>query len=127
MANSVGNILLGAAIASIVPVVTLLLNHKRWKVEKRVENLRVRYDRLERMYKDILARLPDAIRDRSYPSDLTSKISVYGSKEVRQLYFDHIEDKEKDDFKLKSAFLNISLAANKHLAEIEKQIEDALA
>lgn len=121
------NILLGAIVASIVPIVTLVLNNERWRKEKLVENLRVKHDRLERMYKDILDQLPEAIQDKSYPSDLTSSISVYGSHEVRKLYFDQIDDKEKNEFKLKRTFLDISLAAKTHLAKIEKQIEQTLS
>ena len=124
--NQVWNILLGAGIASIVPIVTLITNQSRWKSEKKIELLRLKHDRLELMYTDILSRLADAISNSSWPSRITSKISVYGSEEVRKTYFDFIEGKEKDDFKKKSFYLDMCLACNKHISEIQAQIENAL-
>jgi hypothetical protein len=120
------NILLGAVIASIVPVITLIINQKRWKAEKKIELLKLKHDRLELMYTDILSRLSGPIINGVWPSDITSKISIYGSKEVRETYFGHIQDKEKDDFKKKSFYLNISNACNKHIAEIQNQLEAEL-
>lgn len=120
------NILFGAAIASIVPIVTLVTNHRRWKVEKRIELLRVKHDRLEAMYVDILSRMREPITEGVWPSDITSKISVYATKEVKDIYFGHILDKEKDDSKKRLFFLNLSNACNKHIAEIQSQIESEL-
>ncbi len=106
------NILLGAVIASIVPVITLIINQRRWKAEKKIELLKLKHDRLELMYTDILSKLSDPIINSIWPSDITSKISVYGSEEVRKTYFDHIEDKEKDDFKKKVFYISVMPATN---------------
>ncbi|KPD21743.1 hypothetical protein [Idiomarina abyssalis] len=120
------NILLGAAIASIVPIVTLVLGQRRWRSEKKIELLRAKHDRLELMYSDILSRMHDPIVNSVWPSDITSKISVYGSKEVRKIYFDHIEDKEKDDSKKKLFYLDLSNACNRHLHEVQDELEAQL-
>lgn len=117
------NILLGAIIASVVPIVTLIINQRKWKIEKKVELLRSKHDRLEVMYADILSKMEDALKNNLWPSDITSKVSVYASREVRDTYFDFIESKEKDEFKMKSFYLSLCLACNKHLAEIQYDIE----
>ena len=120
------NILLGATIASIVPIITLILSQRRWISEKRIEVLRVKYDRLELIYTDILSRLHDPIKNGVWPSDITSKISVYGSDEVRKIYFDHIKDRGKDDSKKKWFYLKLSNACNEHLQKLQQKIEDQL-
>lgn len=117
------NILFGAIIASVVPVVTLVINQRKWKIEKKIELLRSKHDRLEVMYADILSRMGDALKNNSWPSDITSKVSIYASKEVRETYFSFIKEKEKDAFKMKQFYLDLCLACNKHLAEIQNDIE----
>lgn len=121
------DILFGAAIASIVPIVTLLINNSKWKTEKRIEHLRNKHERLERIYAEILNVLPDAISNNVYPSQMMSKISIYGSPEARKVFYDFMEDKEKDDQKNREVILNFSLAANEHLLRIENKIADALS
>lgn len=117
------NILFGAIIASVVPIVTLVINQRKWKIEKKIELLRSKHDRLEVMYADILSRMEDALKNDWWPSDITSKVSIYASKEVRETYFGFIEEKEKDEIKMKSFYLNLCLACNKHLVEIQNDIE----
>ena len=124
--DQVINILLGAVIASIVPVLTLIINQRKWKIDKKIELLRTKHDRLEVMYSDILSRVNDAIASESWPSDMTSKISVYGSDEVRKTYFDFIFDTEKDDLKKRAFYLALCLSCNKHLLEVQKSIESNL-
>lgn len=120
------NILLGAGIASIVPIITLMNESKKWKIDKKIEILRTKHDRLEIMYTDILSRLNEAILNNSWPSDITSKLSVYGSKEAWNIYFDFVTNKEKDESNTKSFYLDMCLACNKHLVDIQDQIEKAL-
>jgi hypothetical protein len=127
MDPSLWSVLLGAAIASVVPLATLSLDRSKWKIEKRVENLRLKHSRMERMYSELLEQLAEAFKSNSYPSTMTSKISVYASAEVRKLYFGYVFDKNRDPSGLSKLYLDICLAANKHLADIEQQIEAALS
>lgn len=116
-------VVLGAAIASVAPLITLREAEKRWRLEKRIENLRLNHSRLERIYSQVLEQLPSALSEGSYPSTLTSSVSVYASPEVRKLYFDNIKSKERDPGKLRVLFLDIALAVNQHLSAIEQEIE----
>jgi hypothetical protein len=124
--NLVG-VLIGAAVASVVPLVSLYQGAKRWKLEKKVENLRLKHSKLEQLYADVLGRLPEAMASNLYPSTLTAQISVHACAEVRKLFFDRLEKKDRDEATGKKTFLDISLAVHKHLAAVEKEIEDALA
>ena len=116
----------GAIIASVVPIITLIVGNKRWKVEKRIEHLRLKYDKLEHMYDSILTKLPTELNEGAYSMRMMSQISVLASEEVRKLFYDHLNSKNRDELDLKNAFLDISIAAHQHLSAVEKEIEDSL-
>jgi hypothetical protein len=121
-----GSILFGAVTASIVPVLTLVLNNSRWKKERRIEHLRNKHDKLEKVYLSINEALPLAVADNSYPSRITSLIITYGSEKVKKEFTSFMVDKNKTDEKRRSFILSMSAAANEHLREIERKIEDIL-
>ena len=121
------SVLLGAVIASIVPLVTLVLNNSRWKKEKLVEHLRIKHDRLEQVYKKIHEALPKAIAENSYPSSVTSAITTFASAEVKEIFIKFMADKNKDETISKNLIFNISEAANRDLLSIEKKIENILS
>ncbi|WP_313255780.1 hypothetical protein [Stenotrophomonas acidaminiphila] len=125
--DNLWGVALGGLIATVVPVATLFRDHVRWRAEKNIENLRLKHSRLERMYSELLEQLSEAFKNNSFPSKMTSKISVYASKEVRDLYFGYVMDKERDKSKLKNLYLDIYLEADRHLARIESQIDKALS
>jgi len=126
MAADLWGVVLGAGIASLVPLITLRQTEHRWRQEKKLENLRLKRDRTEAMYAEIMGRMSDMLTSASYSSAITSKVSVYASKEFRELYFGQIQKKERDEVKLKHLYLDMALAANRHIASIEKEIEDVL-
>ncbi|WP_141565371.1 hypothetical protein [Ectothiorhodospira sp. PHS-1] len=55
-----------------------------------------------------------------------SSISVHASPEVRKLYYDHMESKDRDETRLKHLLLEMTVAANKHIASIEHEIDQLL-
>ncbi|MCD1213207.1 hypothetical protein [Vibrio cholerae] len=120
------NILLGAGIASIVPVLTLVLSNSRWKKEQRIDHLRRKYEKLEKAYIAVNEALPEAVVDNSYPSHITSLITTHGSDEVKKVLRDFVMIKDKTDEQKKSFIFSMSSATNKHLLEIDKKIEDIL-
>ncbi|HDY7424726.1 TPA: hypothetical protein RQJ46_004442 [Vibrio vulnificus] len=120
------NILLGAGIASIVPVLTLLLSNSRWKKEQRIDHLRRKFDKLEKVYLTVNEALPKAVVDNSYPSHITSLITTYGSEEVKKTFLDFMSIKGKTDEQKRSFIFSMGFATNKHLLEIDKKIEAIL-
>ncbi|MGR5125728.1 hypothetical protein ACPV33_23760 [Vibrio harveyi] len=120
------NILLGAVIASIVPVLTLVLSNSRWKKEQRIDHLRRKYEKLEKVYMAINEVLPEAVLDNSYPSHITSLITTHGSEKVKKTFLDFMSIKDKTNEQRKSFIFSMSSATNEHLLEIDKKIEDIL-
>jgi hypothetical protein len=119
-------VLLGAAIASLVPLLTLRAEGQKWKVEKRVENLRLKHERLEKMYENVLEQLSEAFKANAYPSTMSGKIAAHTSKEFRDLYFCYVLDKARDPQGLSQLYLKLCLEAQKHLADIQGEIDKAL-
>ncbi len=127
MSTDLWGVLLGAAIASLVPLITLRQSEQRWRREKKIENLRLKRDRLDAMYAEVMGKMSNMLMAANYSSTITSKVSVYASQEFRELYFGQIEKKERDEVRLKHLYLDMALAANRHIAEVDKEIEAALS
>lgn len=127
MACQLWGVLLGATIASIVPLLILRNTHAQWRIERRLELLRNRKTELQQHYATIFEKLPNALRERAYPISMMASISVNTSQEVRKLYYDYMDGKERSEATQKSLFLDMSLAANQHIASIEHEIEGLLS
>lgn len=119
-------VLLGAAAASLVPLVSLRTTQAQWRLEKRIELLRQKKVDLERMYADIFRVLPEALNERSYPISMMGLISVHASVPVRKLYFDHMESGERGAVTLKHLLLEMHREANLHVASIDREIQELL-
>lgn len=126
MASQLWGVIVGAAIASIVPLLSLCATHAQWRLERRIELLRNRKAELERHYARIFEQLPDALREKAYPISMMAAISVNSSPAVRKLYYDYMDSKERDEATSKNLLLDMSLAANEHLASVEVEIENLL-
>jgi hypothetical protein len=55
-----------------------------------------------------------------------ASISVNTSEEVRKLYYDYMGGEERDETTQKNLLLDMSLAANQHIASVESEIEGLL-
>jgi S-adenosylmethionine:tRNA-ribosyltransferase-isomerase (queuine synthetase) len=126
MLEQIVNVLLGAAVASIVPLYTLVRSSKQWKLEKRLELLKARHDRLEKIYAECLQKFGRGLAENEFSSDFTSSISVYASEKARSIFNDYIKSSERDDFSKKSAYLSMAVASKEHLVDVERQIEALL-
>jgi hypothetical protein len=126
MDSQLWGVLIGAAAASVVPLLTLRTTQAQWRLEKRIELLRRKKEDLERLYADIFQKLPSALQESNYPISMMGAISVHASPEVRKLYYDHMESKDRDETRLKHLLLEMTVAANKHIASIEHEIDQLL-
>ncbi|WP_159971930.1 hypothetical protein [Pseudomonas sp. 8Z] len=120
------SILFGALIASIVPIATLIINRMQWRIEKKIELLRLKHDRLLSIYTEALDKIGSSLADETWPSDVTSKILVYGSKEVQNTIESYVTNDERSDSLKSSFYYQLSEACNKHLLEIQDNIENLL-
>ena len=82
MFEQILNVLLGAVVASIVPLYTLVRSSKQWKLERRLELLNARHDRLKEIYGMCLEKFGKGLSEGSFSSDFTSSIYVFASKKA---------------------------------------------
>jgi hypothetical protein len=76
--------ILGGILTSWVPLLIWWKNQERWKTEKRVELLRIKQDRLDKIYKDVLDKYIENMMDGVYippilyetPKSFLSLVSV---------------------------------------------------
>ncbi len=124
MSDALLGVIVGGFIASIVPVVTLLIDHSRWKRVAKLEYLKGERVRLEKLYTDTLEKLSEAMAKNSYPSQMTSDIYVLMPKNVSERFDEWMQDKDKTKLKTKHAYLEISVEMKRSLSEIDKQIKN---
>ena len=70
MSDTLLGVIIGGLIASITPIVMIILNHRQWKRQSALEQLRFERRRLEKIFRGNLKRFSKAITENSYPSDM---------------------------------------------------------
>ena len=115
-------VIIGGLIASIAPITTLIIDHKRWKKEAQLEYLKSERKRLSDNFEKTLGQFAKAVAENSYPSDMTSEITIMMPKEVSDKFSEFIGDKNKTEYKSKCAYLDLSVAMKKTLKEIDEKI-----
>ena len=75
-------VIIGGLIASIFPVVTLIVDHRHWVRESKLEHLRSERKRLENKYSKNLKMFSKAIGENSYSSDMIMEFILTMPKEV---------------------------------------------
>jgi len=119
-------VIIGGMIASITPLVMLILDHRRWQRESKLEHLRSERKRLERMFRENLQRLSKAISKNSYPSDMMMDFLLTMPKEISILFKEFLADPDKTDSRCKKAYMSIVLSMKKTLSEIDSKIENII-
>jgi len=119
-------VLIGGLIASIAPIASLIFESRRWKLERRLEQLRGERARLERLIADVLPQLGDGMAKNNYSSSMTSDIFALMPKAVSDKFDKWMAVKPKDDLKSKHAFFDMALEMKKCLAEIDRKIAELL-
>ena len=126
MSDTLIGVLIGGTIASITPLVMLILDHRRWQRESKIEHLRSERKRLERMFRENLQRLSKAIAKNSYPSDMMMDFLLTMPKEISIQFKEFLADPNKTDARCKKVYLNIGLSMKKTLFEIDNKIKNII-
>jgi len=126
MSDTLIGVIIGGMIASITPLVMLILDHRRWQRESKLEHLRSERKRLERMFRENLQRLSKAISKNSYPSDMMMDFLLTMPKEISILFKEFLADPDKTDSRCKKAYMSIVLSMKKTLSEIDSKIENII-
>ena len=120
-------VIIGGLIASITPIVMIILDHRRWQRQSKLEQLRFERKRLEKIFRGNLKRFSKAITENSYPSDMIMDFILTMPKEVSAKFKEFLADPNKTDAKCKKALLNIASSMKKTLSDIDIKIENIIS
>ena len=126
MSDTLIGVIIGGMIASITPLVMLILDHRRWQRESKLEYLRSERKRLERIFRENLKRFGKAIAENSYPSDMMMDFLLTMPKEISIIFKEFLADPNRTDSRSKKAYMGIVLSMKKILSEIDSKIENLI-
>ena len=120
-------VIIGGLIASITPIIMIIVDHRRWQRQATLEQLRLERKRLEKMFRENLNRLSKAISENSYPSDMIMDFILTMPKEVSIKFKEFLANPNKTDATCKKILINIILSMKKSLSGIDYQIESLIS
>ena len=126
MSDILIGVIIGGIIASITPLVMLILDHRRWQRESELEHLRSERKKLERIFRENLKRFSKAIVKNSYASDMIMDFLLTMPKEISIKFKEFLADPNKTDSRCKKAYMSIGLSMKKTLSEIDSKIENII-
>lgn len=119
-------VVVGGLIASLAPLVTLVMDQKRWKRDSALEQLRIERDRLERSFRYNLTDLFRAMRENSFPSEMITEFTLTMPKEVAVRFREFMADPDKNDVKCRKAYMEIVALMKKSLAGVDARIDEMI-
>ena len=120
-------VILGGLIASITPVITLIINHNQRKREMKIDYLKSERTRLEKLYSETLERLGNGMVENAYSSQMASDIWILMPKSISAIYNDWIKEPDKTVEKGRFVYMDIALEMKSSLATIDSQITDLIS
>ncbi len=126
MSETLLGVLIGGLIASIAPISSLIFESKKWRIERRLAQLKEERARLELLIADVLPQLGKDMSEKNYSSHMTSDIFALMPKSVSDRFLEWMAEESKDELKSKHAFFDMALEMKKCLVEIDRKIAKLL-
>lgn len=123
MSEALIGVIVGGLISGLGTWITLAIQHKRWSTEMRVNRLQGKREKLESASTRILDELPSAMAQNSYPSKMTSEISIFFPENVSRTFERMMGDKEKTELKMKHHYYELALEMRKSIKIIDEEID----
>ena len=127
MLDTLLGVIIGGMIASVTPIVMLILDRRRWHRQSTLEQLRFERRRLEKIFRENLKRFSKAITENSYPSDMIMDFILTMPEEISSKFKEFLADPNKTDAKVKKAYINAVLSMKKILSDIDSKIENIIS
>jgi len=127
MSETLIGVLIGGLIGSIAPFATLVFSHLHWKREANLAHLKSERTRLEQLFEKNIIRFGDAIKENSYPSDMSSDFIVLMPEKISELYDNFMEKMDNSPERCRVVYLEMSVAMKSELAKVDKKINDCIS
>ena len=86
MSDQLIGVIVGAIIASLVPIANLLLEKRRWQRQAKLDYLRAERTRLEQFYKRVHSELMESAESENFSLTLSADIGVMCRADVRDRF-----------------------------------------
>lgn len=116
-------VIIGGLIASIAPIFTLFIDHRRWKNESKLAYLLSERKNLETLYGNNLKRFSKAVAENSFSSNMISDFLLSMPLDVSKTFKAFMADPNKTEKKCKQFYLSLAAAMRKSLTEIDNKIK----
>ena len=126
MSETLLGVIIGGLIASVTPIIMLILDYRRWQRQAMLEQLRLERERLEKIFRANLKKLSQAFAENSFPSDMIMDFILTMPKEVSIKFKEFLADPDKTDAKYKKAYIGLVSSMKKALSDIDSRIEDII-
>ncbi len=123
MSETLLGVLIGGAIASIVPIINIILEHHRWKRQAKLEFLKQERSQLTNLYSEIYKNLSVALDKNAYPIDLATNIEIFLPKEINEEFWKLMEKNKKGETNKRTILYNVSADMKINLKKIDDEIK----
>jgi len=123
MSETLWGVLIGGVIGSIVPIAHSISEFRKWKKERRYAVLKEKRDRREKLYDELIEKIAEGMREDSYNIAMIASILKLCPETVTKAFDAMMFEKNKDESKKRSHYLNLCSALKADIAEIEHEME----
>lgn len=122
MSQALVGVLIGGLIASIAPLITMLAETRRWKSEQRLEYLREKRTRQERLTDEFLTSFADAMANDSYSMNMAAEAAIFLPQEANKRFLEWMAEQNGTETSARIAYLEICVVLKTAIAEIDRDI-----
>lgn len=114
-------VIVGAAIASIVPIIQIVVQHRQWKIDRKIDLLDNKRNREEALFNELLPEIERGLLEESWDAKSAAKLLAACPDKVAQPLFSYLKSKDDSAKNKQDALYHVSHRMHTHLAELEAE------
>lgn len=126
MSDTLLGVLIGGAIASITPIITITIEYKKWKKDKRIDFLKLKREKLETSFKDASEKITIGMQDGKFSVDTLSDFDFLFPKNVSEALQKFMNEEYRSPKTTLFHNYEINREMKKALSELDHQLEEII-
>lgn len=123
MSDTLLGVIIGGLIATGTSLIPIFFEYKKWKKEKKIENLKLKRKEFEILFTQTQKALSNALQKDAYPVTMLCDIEYLLPKEVLDRFNKMILEKDRRLIKMQSHYYDICRLMKKSISDIDTKIE----
>jgi branched-subunit amino acid permease len=119
--------IIGGVIASIIPTITTIVEHNKWKKTQRIDNLRRKREILNQAYKQTIEGLKQGIIEDYFTIEMIADFEILFPKDVLNSFQEYIKEDKKNEYQKTLKYQDIIKSMKQSLSRIDKEIDSILS